>query len=600
MKKTLALLLALCMVLALAACGGSAAPAAPAATEAPAAVEQTAAETAVFANPGTYSATATGRNGDVTVTVEFSTDEILSIDVQSEETEAIGGAAMETMISDILKNQSIAVDVVSGATMTSNAFIECIASCVEQAGGDMSALSGAIAAETVSYNTEADIIVVGAGGAGLMAAITAANDGASVILLEKSGHIGGNTLCAANGINGFDSAVQLADESYAAADTSVEHFMSLQNNERSHENLVESFIVHSAEAIDYLSDLGVEFTVEIREDPRNPIQNYYLLKSEADGTSTMISIVNALSDALNNSTVQLYTNTAATALVQDENGAVTGVEAETADGQKLTFTGKAVVLCTGGFGQNQELLGEVNPEMRYAVTDELAPTTGDGLVMAQAIGADAVDLDQIQTFPAVIPGYGMILPFALPGGFGMDGTIYVNNSGERFAAESFEIPGEILAQDHGEAFAVFIEANLNDTMKNLMELGYVVCADTPAELAEALGIDADGLTATIEQWNTDAASGDDSVFGRSNITALEGKLYGYKFGVGAHYFMGGILINENTQVLNTEGNVIAGLYAAGEVTGGFHGTQRIDGSGTGDSIVFGMIAGHTTAAAVKG
>ena len=577
-KKTLAFLLTAAMMLSLLVCGASA-------------------DDAVFAQPGTYSAEAQGRNGTVTLTVEFSSDEIVAIEVESEETEAIGGAAMETLKEEVLGNQSIAVDAVAGATLSSTAFAEALQACVEQAGGDPDKLSGPVEEEETAYNTQADLIVVGAGGAGLMAAITAANDGASVILLEKSGHIGGNTLCAANGINAYDSAVQLADEAYQAADTSVEQFTELQTNELSRANLVSAFIENSGEAIDYLSGLGVEFTVEISNDERNSDQNYYLLKAETDGT-TMITIVNALSKALDESSVELYLNTAATSLVQDENGKVCGVTAIADDGSELTFEGKAVILCTGGFGQNSELVAEVAPNLKYATTDELAPTTGDGLLMAQAIGAQAVDLGEIQTFPHVVPGYGMILPFNLPGGFGVSGTIYVNGDGERFAAEGFEIPDALLTQE--AVYAVFPAENLNPTLENLMNLGYVVSADTPAELAEKLGIDADGLTAALEQWNADAANGGtDSAFGRTEITPIEGTLYGYRFGVGAHYFMGGILINENTQVLDTEDNVIEGLYAAGEVTGGFHGTQRVDGSGTGDSIVFGMLAGHTAAAAVK-
>jgi flavocytochrome c len=368
----------------------------------------------------------------------------------------------------------------------------------------------------------------------------------------------------------------------------------------SHEKYACIFIDNSAEAINYLTDLGVEFTVEISEDERNTDSNYYLLKSEEDGTTTMTSIINALSNALEASGVILYKNTEATSLVQDENGVVVGVNAIGENEEELTFTGKAVVLCTGGFGQNQELIAEVAPEYANCITDELAPTTGDGLVMATEIGAEAVDLDQIQTFPAVISGYGMILPPNLPGGFGLNGTIYVNNAGERFVAEAFEIPDAILEQENGEVYAVFTEENLNDTMKELMDIGYVVSGDSAEELAEQLGIDADGLNAAIDTWNADAAStGTDSVFGREEITPLEGTLYGYKFGVGAHYFMGGILIDEDTHVLNTDGNVIEGLYAAGEVTGGFHGTQRVDGSGTGDSIVFGRIAGHSAAEAAQ-
>ena len=579
MKKFLAVILAMSMIFALGISGISASA------------------DAVFSKPGTYTASATGRNGDVTLKVTFSADKIESIDVESSETEAIGGAAMNTLVDEVIENQSIAIDAVAGATLSSDAFVEALKSCVEQAGGDDEKLSAEVSTEAVEYVTEADIVIVGAGGAGLMAALTAADDGASVILLEKSGHIGGNTLCAANGINAYDSDVQLEDEDYQNADTSVEGFTALQTNERSNDNLVQAFIENSADAINYLSGLGVEFNTEISEDERNSDTNYYLLKAEADGT-TMTTIVNALSKALDESDVNLYLNTEATSLVQDADGNVTGVVAKDADGNEITFTGEAVILCTGGFGQNSELVAEVRPDLKYATTDELAPTTGDGLLMAQAIGAQAVDLDQIQTFPHVVPGYGMILPFNIPGGFGVDGSIYVNGDGERFVAEAFEIPDALLEQE--SVYCIFPESNLNDQMQTLLELGYAVSADTPAELAEKLGIDAEGLEATLEQWNEDANStGTDSQFGKENITPIEGTIYGYHFGVGAHYFMGGLLINENTQVLDEDGEPIPGLYAAGEVTGGFHGTQRVDGSGTGDSIVFGRIAGHTVAELVK-
>ena len=577
MKKTLAILLALCMVCSLSVSAW--------------------ADDAVFANPGTYTASAAGRNGDVTLTVEVTSDAIVSIEVENEETPTIGGAALETLTEEVIGSQSIAVDAVAGATMSSNAFISALQSCVEQAGGDLSKLSGEVVVEMNDYAmTDADVVVVGAGGAGLMAAITAANDGASVILIEKSSSIGGNTLCAANGINAFDSDVQLADEAYQAADTSFENFEALQTNESSRLNLVDAFISNSAEAINYLSSLGVDFTVEISNDERNSSQNYYLMKAEQDG-STMLTVVNALSTALDNSTVTLYKNTEATSLVQDENGVVTGVVCTTDAGDEITFSGKSIVLCTGGFGKNPELVAEVNPDLKGAITDEQAPTTGQGLLMAQAIGADAVDLGNIQTFPSVIDGSGMFMSF----GLWMSGNaISVNNNGERYALEQFENSPAILAQDGGLVYGIFDESNYSDNYASLIEKGFMVEADSVAELADALGIPAENLQATIDQWNADAeATGTDSLFGRENITTIstDGKLYGYEYGVGAHYFMGGILINENTQVLDTDGNVIDGLYAAGEVTGGFHGTQRVDGSGTGDSIVFGMLAGHVTAAA---
>lgn len=547
----------------------------------------------LFANPGTYSATAAGRNGDVTLTVTFSSDAIESIDVGSSETPTIGQAAMETLTQDVLNGQTLAVEAVSGATLSCDAFTAALTDCVEQAGGDVDALSAAVEKAQVEYETQADVVIVGAGGAGLMAAVTAANDGASVIVLEKSGVVGGNTLCASNGINAFDSDVQLADPSYQAADTSFEGFEALQTNERSRKNLVDAFISNSAEAINFLSGLGVEFTVEISNDDRNSSQNYYLLKSEADGTTTMTTIIAALDAAVKQAGIPVYTGVAANELVLDESGRVCGVRATGPDNQDLEFSCDSVILTTGGFGKNKELIAEVAPAYANCITDEMAPTTGDGLIMAQEVGAQAVDLDQIQTFPSVIEGYGMSFP---AGGFMVDGTIYVNNSGERFCAEKFEVPTEILAQDKGEVYAIFDADNYDERMQGLAGQGYVKEASTAEELGDELGFDGENLASTIEQWNADAATGTDSLFGRENTTTLDAPLYGYKFGVGAHYFMGGILIDETTRVLDEDEQPIEGLYAAGEVTGGFHGTQRVDGSGTGDSIVFGMIAGHTVAA----
>ncbi|MBR1585564.1 MAG: flavocytochrome c [Clostridia bacterium] len=546
--------------------------------------------------PGAYEKVEPGLFGDIQVTVTVSDSAIESIAVESNETDTIGVAAMDALTQVIVDNQSLAVDTTTGATISTTAYLKAVKAAIAEAGGDVAALeAAAIAKEEAAMVTSADIIVVGAGAAGMSAAITAADKGASVILLEKSSRTGGNTICSANGINAADSAVQLADEKYIAAGASKDGLKSLQmNNEAAIETLVDAFVSNSGATIDWMSGLGVEFTVDIAEDNRNSQQNYYMLKATADG-STAITMVNAVSKRLEETSVNVYYNMDATSLITDENGAVTGVVAIDESGNKVSFTGKAVILCTGGFGQNNELVGQVNPYLANAVTDEVSPTTGEGLLMAQALGAAAVNLDAIQTFPAVVPGYGMILPFALPGGFTPD-AIYVNNQAQRFTAEGFEIPDALLAQDKGEVYCVFTEKNLNGTLEGLYNAGYAVKGETAAEIAQQLGLDAEALQATIQAFNEDIADGVDDAFGRDrNLNPIEGTLYGYRFGVGAHYFMGGLLINDQTQVLKEDGTPIEGLYAAGEVTGGFHGTFRVDGSGLGDSFTFGRIAGETVA-----
>lgn len=566
----------------LAGCGSTASSTA-ASSEAAPSVEAT--EAALF-TAGSYTATAAGRNGDVTVTAEFSANEIVSITVDSEETATIGGTAMDALIEEILANQSLGVDAVAGATLSSEAFLAALADCVQQAGGDVDALrqvqlTNTAAADSITV-TEADVIVVGAGGAGLMAATTAANAGASVILLEKSNMVGGNTLCATMGINAVGSQVQ-ADQGFNG---SMEQFIENQlNNPDAREELVTALAEASGETVDWLAEQGVEFTVGGNND--------YMLMATADG-KTSTTIVNAVYKALQATDVNLYLNMDATTLVTDANGIVTGVVAVDSKGNEHTFSGKSVVLCTGGFGQNQELLAEVDPSLATAITDEIAPTTGEGLLMAQELGAETVDLDAIQLFPHVIVNYGLLTPNNLPGGFNPN-AIYVNENAERFVKEGFEVSDAVLAQPNGMAYCIFNESDLNDTLKGLVDNGVIVSASSPAELAEKLGLDADALTATVEAWNAACEAGSDE-FGRENLVPLEGTLYGYNFGVGAHYFMGGVLINENTQVVKTDGTTIDGLYAAGEVTGGFHGTYRIDGCGLADAIVFGRIAGQQAAA----
>ena len=565
------------------------------------------AEGATFANPGTYSATAQGRNGDVTVTATFTDSEITDIQVTHEETPSIGDVAIEQLTALALDNQSLDLDAVSGATLASDAFKAALEDCVKQAGGDVEALKEkTIAPAEVNYDvTEADIVIVGAGGAGLTAAKAASDKGASVIILEKSGVIGGNSLCSQMGINAADSKVQAGlDMAFATGELLKEAQMQWGGRE----NLVDAYVENSGKAVDWFADeLGVEFSGQTGErvDPENPLDSVgvdhpsggdlFMVRADADGF-TSNTIINALSKSIDAAGVTLYVNTEATELVTDESGAVVGVKAIAADGSELTFTGKAVLLATGGFGQNHDMVVEYRPDFANAITDEIAPTTGDGIVMAEAIGAKTVDMGEMQTFPHVPVGDTWLSPMGMPGGF-MTTALFVNQDAARYTTEGFDptIP-DTLAQAH--AYVIFSEDDMNDDLKRLEGRGLVKNGETAEELAEQLGLDGAALAATIEQWNADCDAGKDSQFDRQNLKPLTGKLYGYAFGVGAHYMMGGVLINEKTQVLDQDEQPIAGLYAAGEVTGGFHGTKRVDGSGTGDAFVFGYLAGNEIADAI--
>lgn len=541
---------------------------------------------------GTYEASSAGRNGDVKLTVTFSSSKIEKIVTENEETSGIGDVAIEKLIEETIDTQSIP-DAVSGATISSDAFIASLKDTIKQAGADPETLTNQNADnQEVSYETNADIIVVGAGAAGMSAAVTASEAGKSVILLEKSSSTGGNTPAAMNGINAADSDVQLNNKDYQEAKASVEGLEELQlQNDHARENLVDAFAEKSKDVINWFAnDLGVDFEVEISKDDRNAVQNYYMLQARKDG-STGSTMINAITAALKNTDVNLYTGVDAYELVQDKAGKITGVKAKDANDKEITFTADSVLLATGGFGHNNTLIAKYNEKLANCTTDEIAPTTGEGLEMALQVGAKAVDLGEIQTFPVVAKDYGMVTPNKLPGGFPLN-AIVVNDNAERFASEAFEMADAILKQPEGHAYMIFAESQLNDDLKKMVDGGFIQEGDNAKELAEKLGLDEDALADTINNFNEDIADGVDDAFNKENPVKLEGKLYGFQYGVGAHYFMGGILINEKTQVLDENEEPIEGLYAAGEVTGGFHGTQRIDGSGLGDSFVFGRIAGE--------
>lgn len=562
---------------------------------------------ATYSNPGTYTASAVGKNGDVTVTATFSETAIEAIEVEEAETPTLGGVAVEQMKAQALNEQTLVPDAVSGATESSMAFLAALADTAEQAGASEIAEASAPTAATVDYSvTEADVIIVGAGGAGLTAAYTALEKGASVIVLEKSGVVGGNSLCSQQGINAADSSVQ---EALGMEFATPELLKEAQMSYGGREELVDAYVAASGETVDWFAeDLGVEFEGKTGDkvNPEDPLASVltdhpgggdvFMVKANADGY-TSATLINALNNALKNAGVTVYVNTEATALITDSDSRVTGVKATAADGSEIEFSGKAVLLATGGFGQNHEMVAEVRPDLENAITDEIAPTTGDGIRMARELGAKTVDLEYMQTFPHVPYGDTWLPPMAMPGGF-MTTAVFVNQDAQRYTSEGFEVSDDTLKQE--SAYVIFGEADLNDSLKLLEARGFVKSGDTAAELAEALGLDAAALEATIDQWNTDCTAGKDSLFDNHQLKPIEGKLYGYRFGVGAHYMMGGLLINGNTQVLNEKEEPIPGLYAAGEVTGGFHGEVRIDGSGTGDAFTFGHLAGEKMAEAVLG
>ena len=565
--------------------------------------------------PGTYQATARGLNGNVTVSVTFTQDAIDSIEVQEGhiETPGVGDVAIEKIPGAILQAQSLAVDTVAGVTMTSNAILNAVADCAAQAGGDVEALKAPLDREPAQdEELTADVVIVGGGGAGLAAAVSASDQGASVILIEKAGFLGGNSIVSGGIYNAADPELQ---EPLGIEDSVELHIQQTWEggDKVADLDLVTVLCSNALDGLHWLESMGMEFDGTITQG----VGSLYRRTHSAvmpNGTGYIKCFTDNLAQKEN---VSIIMETEGKSLITDESGAVVGVIAQGRDGETITLhANKGVVLATGGFAGNVEMRvkycqGEKWPDLGPGlITSNMPAITGDGILMAEAVGAALVDMDQIQLLQVCNPWTG-VTSDVITGG--VDACIYVNQEGNRFVREDGRrdvISAAILAQTGGRMYTIHNYTVVDDpdtyttlggrTVTSLIEEGLYgfVEADTLEELAEKIDVPFDNLKASIDTYNAHISNGDAvDEFGRELLTtALEGgPWYAYPRAPAAHHTMGGVKINTDAHVLNTQDEPIPGLYAAGEVTGGIHGGNRLGGNAIVDFTVFGRIAGASAA-----
>ena len=619
MKKVLRFLLVLTLIVSLAACGQGPAP-------------QTQEEEAGLYKPGTYTATETGYNTEVPleVAVTVSKDKIEKIEVtKHEESEGIGTAVIEKMPEKIIEAQSTEIDAFTGATETSKALIAAVNACLKEA------LVNA-PAET-SGDREVDVVVIGAGGAGMSAAIAASDAGSSVLILEKNEISGGNTTRATGGLNAAKTPYQDANEMgqgeydaiakkletvkekypdleelAATVEKQVEDYKAnpegyfdseelflldtlVGGKDMNDKELAKTLVGHSKDAIEWLKTMDMDVT-DVGAAGGASVKRIH--RPLIDGKSVPVGsyLVPRLEKVLKDKNIEILFGTPATELLVEE-GKVVGVKAG-----DLTVHAKSVVIATGGFGGNLEKVAEIKPELKGFVTTNVASITGDGIWMAQAIGADVVDLDQIQIHPTVEQETASLITEGVRG----DGAILVNKEGKRFVDEVGTrdvVSAAEIAQDGGFGYLIFDEnmVEKSNVLKKYIEKGFTTQGETYEELAKALGISEENFKSTMEAWNEAVANKKDAEFGRTAFTEPLAKApyYAIKVSPGVHHTMGGVKINPNAEVIGTDGNVIKNLYAAGEVTGGVHGGNRLGGNAVTDIIVFGRIAGENAAKNAK-
>ncbi len=629
---------------------------------------------------GTYTATAAGLNDDVEVSVTVEGGKITAAEVTSNsETPGIGAplldkdgnvctagglSPIQLIPQEVVEQQTLAVDNVTGATITSYAVKTAIGDCIEQAGGNLDEWKANEYKPEAYTDASADIVVVGGGGAGLAAAITAAQQGKNVIIVEKAGEIGGDTLVCGAIYNCPDEELQsqvtmtepvkatieaalattsddpekqaVLEEMQAAVQTQWDEYLAsgrtdlfdskewyalqtwLGGDMVANPELVKVLTYNAYDGLLWIEDLGMEFDDQIAQGAGSLWQRTHTSTMDM-GTGFLSTYANQLASYSDN--ITLYVEATAEELVMTD-GRVTGVKClDNHNETEFTVTGTdGVILTTGGFSANGSMIQEYNTSGKWpdlsdtATTNRFSASQGDGISMAVAVGASLTDMDQIQLLYLGNLQDGTLTKYPPRDVNGVDQLIFINKNGERFVREDGrrdEICLAILQQPDAMFYMLesgdgsgYVDITDPDwrsadgfTFQYLVDNGYVVYDDTLAGLAEKLGMDADTLQATVDAFNAAVDSGTDE-FGRTLFsTKLEnGPWVATARQACIHHTMGGVTIDTEAHVLDADGNIIEGLYAAGEVTGGIHGGNRLGGNAVVDTVVFGKLAGDTCVA----
>ncbi|MBQ8554728.1 MAG: flavocytochrome c [Clostridia bacterium] len=590
----------------------------------------------------TGTGTAKGFGGDVTVTVTLTDGVITEVKAEgAKETVGVGTPVLEQLPAAMVAGNTVNVDGISGATLTSNGVLEAAKLALAAAGvnaDDYMTKAEVVAAEDAVY--KADVVIVGAGGAGMTAALAAAEEGAKVIIVESQAAVGGNSVRATGGMNAGDTPTQDTNtfgesagveavlknaEAYAdnAAIAELAEEVSFQwqayqqnptgyfDSEELMEldtliggkgindpELVETLAEDSSEGIEWLKKYGIDLSNVGAFGGASVKRIHRPVNAEGKTVSVGSYMVPLLEEACKaNENITILMETTANSIIMTD-GAAKGIVATGKTGNTVTVNANAVILASGGFGANLEMVASYQPSLEGFMTTNAAGIQGKGIEMAQAVGAATVDMEQIQIHPTVQFDTAALITEGLRG----DGAILVNAEGKRFIDEVGTrdvVSAAEIAQTGSYSWLIVDQRMLDasSVIAGYVTKGFVLSGATYEELAAAIGVDAATFAETMNNWNSYVAAKNDPDFGRvSFANPLDtAPYYAIKVTAGVHHTMGGVKINEDTEVISTQGNVIAGLYAAGEVTGGVHGANRLGGNAVSDFVVFGRIAGEEAA-----
>lgn len=594
---------------------------------------------------GTFEGKAYGNNGWLTVEVTIKDNKITDIKTPGQrETKYLGDTAIREIGKDVLQYQTLNVDNIAGATVTSTALKTAIAQAIEKAGGDIAAFQKPVPEKIKKVagitKGSADLIIVGAGGAGLSAAVTAKDLGVkNVLVLEKMPVIGGNTLRCASAFNAADPDRQKALPMTETLKEAVVKAISEKPVSEEHAKLMadvkakyEAYLKSGSKTLfdcpewhalqTYNGGDKVGHIPLIRQYSNNVLDTLHWMQSKGSPVMDRVSqgagalwqrthqldapAGLGLIDPLYQSAVKQGVNFKLGMRVQDlilnDKGRVIGVTATDKVGNKYEFTSKdGVILATGGYSQNKEMRQKSAPHLTPEMVSTNQPgATGDGIVIATRHGADTTGMNYVQVYPLATPGTGALQGRARKMS-GLDDVIDVNKNGERFVKEDArrdEFVAAIKKQPGGVVYDINDSSivkplnSFNEDVETLVSIGRIYKADSLADLAKQLGMPADKLEATVAEFNKMVEAKNDPKFGRKlfDRPIVKPPFYATPRAPSIHHTMGGLQISTNAQVLDKKGKPIPGLYAAGEVTGGIHGSNRLGGNATADVLTFGRIA----------
>lgn len=600
---------------------------------------------------GTFEGKAYGNNGWLTVEVNIKDNKITDIKTPGQrETKYLGDTAIREIGKDVLQYQTLNVDNIAGATVTSTALKTAIAQAIEKAGGDIAAFQKPVPEKIKKVagitKGSADLIIVGAGGAGLSAAVTAKDLGVkNVLVLEKMPVIGGNTLRCASAFNAADPDRQKAlpmtetlkeavvkainekpvSEEHAKlmADVKAKYEAYLKSGSKTLFDCPEWHALQTYDGGDKVGQIPL-----IRQYSNNVLDTLHWMQSKGSPVMDRVSqgagalwqrthqldapaglgLIDPLYQAAVKQGVNFKLGMRVQDLILNDKGRVIGVTATDKVGNKYEFTSKdGVILATGGYSQNKEMRQKSAPHLTSEMVSTNQPgATGDGIIIATRHGADTTGMNYVQVYPLATPGTGALQGRARKMS-GLDDVIDVNKNGERFVKEDArrdEFVAAIKKQPGGVVYDINDSSivkplnSFNEDVETLVSIGRIYKADSLADLAKQLGMPADKLEATVAEFNKMVEAKKDPKFGRKlfDRPIVKPPFYATPRAPSIHHTMGGLQISTNAQVLDKNGKPIPGLYAAGEVTGGIHGSNRLGGNATADVLTFGRIAAKSAVA----